>query len=289
MLQCNKIRYMSCRAIGIAGDVTAALPRIGALMRLSIAALLDYDFAAPTDVLLQLEAAAIPEQLIEKVHIHVSDCQHFARVPAQDMIGERIWLRVQGRITVDYRSTVVVNRILDDCLGLGRVPPHLLPGETVQYLMASRYCPSDQFVSFVIDEFGSLEGGALVVAMRDWIQQHFSYVPGASSSETTALETFVRRQGICRDYAHVLISLARASGIPARIASVYALGVEPQDFHAVAEVFVGGEWHLVDATGMAKEGAMAKIGIGRDAADVAFLTAYGPAFMNSQSVSVEPA
>ncbi len=279
---------MSSRAIGIAGDVTAALPRIGALMRLSIAALLDYDFAAPTDVLLQLEAAAIPEQLIEKAHIHVSDCQHFARVPAQDMIGERIWLRVQGRITVDYRSTVVVNRILDDCLGLGRVPPHLLPGETVQYLMASRYCPSDQFVSFVIDEFGSLEGGALVIAMRDWIQQHFSYVPGVSSSETTALETFVRRQGICRDYAHVLISLARASGIPARIASVYALGVEPQDFHAVAEVFVGGEWHLVDATGMAKEGAMAKIGIGRDAADVAFLTAYGPVFMNSQSVSVEP-
>ncbi len=258
-------------------------------MRLSIAALLDYDFAAPSDVLLQIEAAAIPEQLIEQAHIHVSDCQHFARVPALDMIGERIWIRVEGRITVDYRATVMVNRILDDCLGLDRIPPHLLPGETVQYLMASRYCPSDQFVSFVIDEFAGLEGGALVIAMRDWIQHHFSYVPGVSSSETTALDTFVRRQGICRDYAHVLITLVRASGIPARFASVYALGVEPQDFHAVAEVFLGGEWHLVDATGMAREGAMAKIGIGRDAADVAFLTAYGPALMISQSVSVEPA
>ena len=154
--------------------------------------------------------------------------------------------------------------------------------------MASRYCPSDRFVFFVNDEFAGLEGGALVIAMRDWIQHHFSYVPGASSQETTALDTFVSRQGICRDYAHVLITLVRACGIPARFASVYALGIEPQDFHAVAEVFLGGEWHLVDATGMAREGSMAKIGIGRDAADVAFLTAYGPAWMNSQSVSVVP-
>lgn len=258
-------------------------------MKLSIAAMLDYDFIGPTDVLLQLEAAAIPEQQIDHAFINVTDCLHFARVPAQDMIGDRIWVRVQGRMVVDYRASVTVNRILDDCLGLEKIPPHQLPGETVQYLMGSRYCPSDQFVQFVNDEFGSLDGGALVIAMRDWIHQHFSYVPGVSWGETTALDTFVRRQGICRDYAHVLIALARAAGIPARYASVYALGVEPQDFHAVAEVFLGGEWHLVDATGMAQEAAMAKIGIGRDAADVAFLTAYGPALLNAQSVQVEPA
>ncbi len=258
-------------------------------MRLSIEALLDYSFAAPTDVLLQIEAAAIPEQIIERAHIHVSDCEHFARVPALDMIGERIWIRAESRITAQYRATVLVTRIVDDCRSLQRIPPHLLPGETVQYLMASRYCSSDQFGSFVIEEFAGLEGGMLIIAMRDWIQQHIRYVPGVSSSQTTALDTFVRRQGVCRDFAHVLITMARAAGIPARIASVYALGVEPQDFHAVAEVFLSGEWHLVDPTGMAKEGAMAKIGIGRDAADVAFLTAYGSAFLNAQSVSVEPA
>jgi len=256
-------------------------------MKLSITAHLDYYFAEPTDVLLQLEAAAIPEQIIETANIHVSHCQHFARVPAQDMIGDRIWVRVSDRITVDYRATVTVNRILDDCQVLPKVPPHLLPGETVQYLLPSHYCPSDQFQFFVQDEFGHLEGGARVNAMRDWIQAHFSYVPGSSNAYTTAIETFARRQGICRDYAHVLITLVRASGIPARIASVYALGVEPQDFHAVTEVFLGGEWHLVDATGMAEEGGMAKIGVGRDAGDVAFLTAYGTAVMNAQSVLVE--
>ena len=255
-------------------------------MRLSIAARLDYFFPAPTDVLLQVEAAAIPEQTIEKAHLSVHDCINFARVPAQDMIGDRIWVTVQGNVRVDYSAIVAIDRPFDDWRSLDKVAPHRLPGEAVPYLMGSRYCPSDQFQSFAYDEFGHLEGGARVMAMRDWIEQHFTYVPGVSSSETTAIETFARRQGICRDYAHVLITLVRASGIPARIASVYALGVDPPDFHAVAEVFLGDDWHLVDATGMARAGAMAKIGIGRDAADVAFLTAYGQAIMQAQSVCV---
>jgi transglutaminase-like putative cysteine protease len=255
-------------------------------MRIRIHTHLDYQFANMTDILLQLEAAAIPEQTIEAAHIEITQGEHFARVPALDCIGERIWLRMEGRLTVDYTATVAVNRIVDDCSQLAMVPQHLLPGETVAYLMPSRYCPSDQFQSFVDAEFKGLAGGPLVTAMRDWIENSFSYVPGVSTSETTAADTFIRRQGVCRDYAHVLITLVRASGIPARIASVYALGVEPQDFHAVAEVFLAGQWHLIDATGMAQEGGMAKIGVGRDAADVAFLTAYGMAVMNSQSVSV---
>lgn len=258
-------------------------------MKLSIETHLDYYFEQPTDVLLQLEAAMIPEQVIETAHIDVAPGFHFARVAAHDTIGDRIWVRADGRLTVDYTATVSIARILTDCFDLPRVEPRFLPGETVQYLMGSRYCPSDQFQNLVEAEFAGLDGGARVIAMRDWIEQRFSYVPGVSNSETTALDTFVRREGVCRDYAHVLITLARASAIPARIASVYALGVEPQDFHAVAEVFLGGEWHLVDATGMAKEANMAKIGVGRDAADVSFLTAYGAARMDAQSVKVSAA
>jgi transglutaminase-like putative cysteine protease len=258
-------------------------------MKLSIEASLDYHFAEPTDVLLQIEAAMIPEQFIESARIDVPNCTHFARIDAQDAIGERIWIRVEGQLKVNYRSTVMVNRIVSDCLGLARIEPHQLPSDCVPYLLPSRYCASDLFVTFVESKFGGLGGGAQVMAMRDWIESHLCYVPGASNSATTALDTFVRREGICRDYAHLLISFARAAGIPARIASVYALGVKPQDFHAVAEVFIGGEWHLVDATGMAREGAMAKIGIGRDAADVAFLTTFGHTTMVAQSVRVQAA
>lgn len=256
-------------------------------MALSIRTQLDYQFNAPTVVLLQVEAAALSEQAVEDGHIAISPHSHFARVSAQDDIGERIWLRAEGRFTVDYRARVAIRRIVRPLAELEMVPHHLLPGATVQYLMPSRYCPSDKFESFVAAEFGTAAGGANVAAMRAWVHEHFSYVPGSSASDTTAVDSFIRREGVCRDYAHVLITLARAAGIPARIASVYAVGVKPQDFHAVAEVFVGNEWHLVDATGMAHESAMAKIGIGRDAADVAFLTTYGTAVMNSQSVTVE--
>jgi transglutaminase-like putative cysteine protease len=258
-------------------------------MKLAIEASLDYEFASPADVLLQLEAAIIPEQTVESARVDISPVEHFARLPGHNTIGDRIWLHVQGRLTVLYTATVTPRRLTADIATLPAVPPHRLPGETIEYLMPSRYCPSDQFQNFAEAEFGGLLGGARVAAMRDWIQGHFTYMAGASDASTTALESFVMRQGVCRDFAHVLIALTRASAIPARFASVYALGVEPQDFHAVPEVFLDGAWYLVDPTGMAKAEEMAKIGVGRDAADVSFLTSYGFAQLNQQSVHVAEA
>lgn len=258
-------------------------------MRVSIHTKLDYSFSRPTDLLLQIEAAAIPEQGIADARLDTSQCEHFARVAAQDQIGERIWIRTEGSLTVDYRATATIQRLVAEIAALPAVPPHQLPGETVQYLMSSRYCPADEFQGFVDAEFGDLQGGALIAAMRDWIEQNFTYTLGSSHSGTTALETFVRREGVCRDYAHVLITLARAAAIPARMASVYAPRVDPPDFHAVAEVFLDGAWHLADPTGMATAGEMVKIGIGRDAADIAFMTCYGNAELQYKNVEVKSA
>ena len=258
-------------------------------MRLSIHVQLEYLMSEPTDLLLQVEAAHLPEQQVEHGHLELSAVDHFARMSAQDAVGERVWLRTGGTLAVNYRATVRIERRLADLPSLAQVPAHQLPGETVPYLFESRYCPSIQFENFVHDTFAGLSGGVLVAAMRDFIHDNFTYRAGASTAETTALESFVRREGVCRDYAHVLIAMARAATIPARIASVYAPRVDPPDFHAVAEVFLGGEWHLVDATGMADEGEIAKIGIGRDAADVAFLTAFGRAQMVAQAIVVTDA
>jgi transglutaminase-like putative cysteine protease len=258
-------------------------------VRLQIGAQLDYWFERSCAVLLQVEAAALPEQTIEQAHISITPCDHFARVAAQDGIGERIWLRVDGRMLVDYQATLIITRKDSDLAALPAVPLHLLPGEAVQYLLPSRYCPSNQFTDFVDARFGALAGGAKIRAIHDWVASHLSYVPGSSNADTTAIDTFHGREGICRDYAHLMITLARAADIPARFASVYAASVTPPDFHAVAEVFLGGAWHLVDATGMAEASEMAIIGIGRDSGDVAFLTAFGPLVMNGQSVAVQAA
>jgi transglutaminase-like putative cysteine protease len=256
-------------------------------MKLRIHAVIDYALPQPTDLILHIEAAHLPEQSVLEARLNLSEVEHFARVAAHDCVGERLLIRAQERLTADYTTTVEVHRILAEVDDLEALPPHMLPGETVQYLLDSFYCPGSEFISFVSETFGDTQGGQRIAAIRDYVNRHFRYLPGVSTPQTTALNTFVRRQGVCRDFAHMVISLARASCIPARFASVYASGVTPQDFHAVAEVFLEGSWHLVDATGMATAGEMGKIGIGRDAADVAFLTSFGPVILNSQSVDVQ--
>ncbi|KHK93691.1 transglutaminase-like domain-containing protein [Novosphingobium malaysiense] len=255
-------------------------------MKIAIETRLEYAVPGPVDVLLQIEAAMIPEQTVLHAHIDLPQAEHFARVPGQSDIGDRIWLRLSEPLNVRYEAEVEINRLLADVGDLPRTPPHLLPGETVDYLMASRYCPADKFQDFVNSEFAGTEGGDRVAVMRDWIADTLSYEPGSSDAMTTATDTFQSHKGVCRDYAHLMIALTRASAIPARFASVYGLGVEPQDFHAVAEVFLDGAWHMVDATRMARPESIAKIGVGRDAADVSFLTSFGPVELQSQSVEV---
>ncbi len=228
----------------------------------------------------------IPEQSVVHAHIELPPADHFARVPAQSGIGERIWLRTGFPLELRYEAVVQINRTIADIVNLPAVLPHLLPGETVDYMMPSRYCSSDTFGDIVQSEFGGLEGGARVTAIRDYIAARLTYKSGSSDAFTTAMDTFKSRKGVCRDYAHLMIAMVRASGIPARFASVYGLGVEPEDFHAVAEVFLDGAWHMVDATDMTTPDRIAKIGVGRDAADVSFLTGYGKIEMLSQNIEV---
>jgi transglutaminase-like putative cysteine protease len=239
---------------------------VTAPVRLAIETELDYSFAARSAVLLQIEAAMIPDQRVEQHAIALSPVDHFARIPGHDGTGDRIWLDVESRLSVTYRAEVAVHRTVADLASLPATEPHLLPAEAVEYLMPSRYCQADLFETLVASEFAGLSGGAMVAAMRDWVSSHFTYAPGSSTSATSAVESYVQRRGVCRDYAHMLITLVRAGNIPARHVSVYAPDVTPPDFHAVTEVYLGGSWHIVDATGMAAATDIAKIGVGRDAA-----------------------
>ena len=215
------------------------------------------------------------------------------RVPAHDAVGHRLLLRTAGPCEIIHRARVETLRMAPMLSELAQISPFDLPGETISYLFGSRYCQSEQFANFAATTFAGTTGGARIAAIVDWCAANLAYVPGASNAGTTAIETFHAGTGVCRDYAHLVIALARASEIPARYASVYAPDVNPQDFHAVAEVFLanptgeGGTWLAVDATGMARSEDMAKIGIGRDAADVSFLTAFGACTFRGCEVSVQ--
>ena len=255
-------------------------------MRLAIDVMLDYSIAEPCDVLLLVEAAASADQRLEVQDLRVYSPQPLRVVAGEEGVGQRTWARGEGRFQVEYHAVVAIDRAAVDLAALAATPLRMLPAETVQHLLPSRYCESDRFEGFLRQQFAGLEGGALAAALSDWVRTNLVYESGTSSGTTTALMTFADRRGVCRDYTHLLVALARAGGIPARCVSAYAPGVDPPDFHAVAELWLEGAWRLVDSTGMASPTALARVAVGRDATDIAFMTVFGRAMMTDQRVSV---
>jgi transglutaminase-like putative cysteine protease len=258
-------------------------------MRLAIDVLLDYALPpadTPTDVLLQIEAAAMADQRIVSERLTATSPERLRAVHGEDSIGQRTWAAGVGRFTARYEAIVEIDRAVPDLEPFGPTLARDLPGLVLPYLLPSRYIESHLFETFVERQFGHLAGGAKVIAMRDWIGRELSYVAGVSDGDTTAQATFVRREGVCRDYAHLIAAFCRAALIPARLVSAYAPRVSPPDFHAVIEVWLDGGWHLVDPTGMADPHEIARVAIGRDATDIAFMTVFGTATFLEQRVSV---
>jgi len=125
-------------------------------------------------------------------------------------------------------------------------------------------------------EFGGIGDAAeLVRSVAAWVGGRLTYVSGSSIGTDGTVDTLTSGVGVCRDYAHLTVALLRARDVPARVAAVYAPGLQPMDFHAVAEALVDGRWCVVDATLLAPRRAMMRIATGRDAADTAFLSSYG--------------
>jgi len=171
-----------------------------------------------------------------------------------------------GSIEVDYSARV-----------FGRVDPDEVTAlEALYYARPSRYCESDILTAQARADFAGLGGADAVAAVTHWVGERLSYVPGASGPSDGAIATLHSGEGVCRDYAHVVVALLRALEIPARMAAVYAPGLSPMDFHAVAEAAIDGRWRVVDATGLAPRESLLRIATGRDAADISFLDTSGP-------------
>jgi transglutaminase-like putative cysteine protease len=169
-----------------------------------------------------------------------------------------------GQVEVDYRAVVT-----------GRdTAPVVEEVDVVEYLRPSRYADSDKLLAFAGDQFRGLRDRALVDAVVDWVHGHVGYLSGSSLPTDGATDTLLKRRGVCRDFAHLVIALLRARDVPARLAAVYAPGLTPMDFHAVVEAHVEGGWHVVDATRLAPRPSLLRIATGRDATDTAFLSTY---------------
>lgn len=258
----------------------------GRWMRLAIEAHLRYRLHAPADLLFAVEVAPSLDQCLVEDRLTLLGTGPLTPVAGEEGVGRRTWARGSGLVEATYTATVDVQRALSPLSSLGADPLPSLPPTVTSHLWPSRYCDSDRFEPWVRRRFGELAGGAKVAAIADWVTANLAYVPGASTTRTTAGETFIAREGVCRDYAHLFIALVRAADIPARIVGAYGYGVHPPDFHAVAEVWLDGAWRLVDPTGLAPIEGIVRICVGRDATDIGFLTIFGTADLVDQRVAV---
>jgi transglutaminase-like putative cysteine protease len=162
-----------------------------------------------------------------------------------------------------------------------------LPDDVLQFLLASRYCPSDRLEDKAREVAGDhAPGYAQVEAIRAWIHSNFEYKYGVSDAHSGALETLEAGAGVCRDFTHLGLSLCRALRIPARMVVGYLHRLDPMDMHAWFEAFVGGRWYTFDATQPEPRGARITVAYGRDAADVALFSEYGPVKMKRMNVWV---
>ncbi|MDA7775800.1 transglutaminase family protein [Alphaproteobacteria bacterium] len=255
-------------------------------MKFQIDVNLSYSSPQECEFLLQIEAASTTHQKIEQSQLDVFSGKQLSRMPAEELVGYRVWFQATDRFACKYSAVVALNRPKICLTSLQQTPLSQIPCDVVKYLMPSRYCIPEDFQDFTVKEFGNHFGGAAICAMRNWIEKNLSYVRGSSSIMTDATTSFTLGKGVCRDYSHVLIAMARAIAIPARFVSAYGPNVIPQDFHALVEVYLDGAWHLIDPTGMSTPDETIIIGVGRDAADVSFLSSYGIANFEQLSVDV---
>ncbi len=168
------------------------------------------------------------------------------------------------------------------------VDVNALPEQVLTYLHPSRFCETDRMGDLATSIAGQWAPGYLQVrAISDWVKANVRYVPGSSPSPVSALEVWVRGEGVCRDLAHVAIALCRALCIPARLVVGYLHGLEPMDVHAWFEAYLGDRWYTFDPTQDSASGGRIAIAYGRDATDVAIYNQYGPAVSPSRmSVAV---
>jgi len=257
-------------------------------MLISVRATATYELPSESFVLLMVEPArkapdhrVVDEKLVTSpAPFCVLGTDH-AGNPQRRIVAPAGEFRYEYAATIEAEPNVAVPPDADEHR------PQDLPPETLVYLLPSRYIQSDRFRQMAQGEFGSVpSGGKRVQGVCDWVRAHLKYEAGSTDETTTVMDTAVVRLGVCRDFAQMVVALCRGLGIPARYVSGYALGLEPFDFHAFAQVYVGGRWYNVDATYDGVRAALIPIAVGRDAADVDMATFTGPNTFKGQKLDI---
>ena len=205
-----------------------------------------------------LEAARFPRQVIRSERLTTTPAldepDRFVMPESNNRYAR--FLVPPGRLKVEYRAEVSLDPLMLDPSEVTELAAGSIPLDVLPYLNASRYCQSDRLARFAQRQFNATPAGfQRATAICNWIRDNVDYESGSTDVLTTAYDTLGDRRGVCRDFAHLAITLCRAVGIPARYISAYAWQLQPPDFHAVFEAYLqgpgGGAWYLFDPTRMA--------------------------------------
>ncbi|KRB38698.1 transglutaminase-like domain-containing protein [Microbacterium sp. Root180] len=233
-------------------------------MRRDVSSRITLNVTEPADLVFAVAASAQYAAVEEEFSATVGGVPAEVREVA-DAHGTRLH-RVKagvGRLETTYRATIHGEAEADATS----------EADLLVYGRPSRYAESDALAPTAGGEFAGIRDPAqLLASVSSWVGTRLAYVSGSSLPTDGATRTLLARQGVCRDYAHLCVALLRGLGIPARQVAVYAPGLMPMDFHAVAEAWIDGAWRVVDATTLAPRSTLVRIATGRDAADTAFLT-----------------
>ncbi|WP_455386150.1 transglutaminase domain-containing protein [Acidihalobacter prosperus] len=238
---------------------------------------LAFDIGVPTPFVLMLRPRSGAQQWVAREEYRLTPyvpvheftdgfgnlCQRFVAPP--------------GRFSVHTAAEVKTADSIDRAPGAPFVEIQQLPDDVLGYLLPSRYCESDRFGAMATEIVaGAAPGYDQVATIENWLRNSIRFLPGSSDQPLSASEVEARGFGVCRDLAHLGIALCRGISIPARLVVGYLHGLEPMDLHAWFEAYVGGRWYAFDATRSELHAGYVSTGYGRDAADVAIYTQFGP-------------
>ncbi|MBT9553438.1 MAG: transglutaminase family protein [Hydrogenophaga sp.] len=252
------------------------------MVRIHLAIDLNYMVNPPSaDFIFNIQAALSPQQTVVWEELQVS--QPVPLVMHTDAATRNRTLRLSagpGPLQVRYRATLDIRHHEAAPDTVFETPVAQLPTDALLYIYPSRYCQSDCVTALANSLFGQMPHGyGRVKAIQDWVQSQVTFQSNTSNSMTSALDTLNDHKGVCRDFAHLMITMCRALNIPARFTTAIDFGADPAlgptDFHAYVEVYLGHRWYLFDPSGTAIPMGFVRIGTGRDAADASFATIFG--------------
>lgn len=258
-------------------------------MWLKTSCVLTFEIAAPTPFVLMLRPRSGAQQWIAReAYMLAPSVPVFEFTDGYGNLCQRLTAPF-GNFEIATSAEVMTADWVDQAPGAPFIEIQNLPDTVLSYLLPSRYCESDRFHQMATEiTLGHLPGYDQVAAINEWLRNNVSFLPGSSDSPLSAVEVNGKRVGVCRDLAHLGIALCRSLSIPARMVVGFLHQLNPMDLHAWFEAYIGGRWYTFDATQRELHGGYVAVGYGRDAADVAIYSQFGPAvYPTTQTVRVE--